>query len=80
MESVYLRSASNCLRSGKKNIASEFEKRYTYKNFKLKKHFSVNRQKIDGIYYTIHVSYCREKEKKGALNFTRNSMPPSGKH
>lgn len=48
---------------------------YTYKNYKLRNHFSFNKNKLEKVSYTKHVSYWKDKQHKRALNFVDNSMP-----
>lgn len=46
---------------------SKIVKRYTYKNFKLRNNFSIN--KIEKISFTKHLSYKKEKQNEKALNY-----------
>ena len=46
------------------NIDSKLVRKYTYKNFKLKKQLSLDKDKINKIYYTIYVSYWGQKKKR----------------
>lgn len=50
-------------------IDSKIGKRYTYKNFKLKKNFSIDKNRIKKISYTKHLSHYEGEQKKKALNY-----------
>nr|YP_009545092.1 hypothetical protein [Gymnomitrion concinnatum]AZB86878.1 hypothetical protein [Gymnomitrion concinnatum] len=70
IENIYLRNSSHYSKYVKKmEIDSRVEKRYTYKNFKLKKNFSINKNRIEKISYTKHLSHCKGEQNKKALNY-----------
>ena len=46
------------------NIDSKLVRKYTYKNFKLKKKLPLDKYKINKINYTICVSYWGQKKKR----------------
>nr|QWW92925.1 hypothetical protein [Delavayella serrata] len=70
-ENVYLRNSSYYSKYVERiDLNSKIGERYTYNNLKLKKNFSINRNKIKEIFYTKHLSYKREKQNKKALNYS----------
>jgi len=48
---------------------SRVGKRYKHKNFKLKKNFSIDNNRIEKISYTKHLSYHEGEQNKRALNY-----------
>jgi len=67
-ENIYLRNFSHYPKYVKGiEMNSKIVKRYTYKNFKLRNNFSIN--KIEKISFTKHLSYKKEKQNEKALNY-----------
>jgi hypothetical protein len=76
MENIYLRNSSYYSEYTKRiGIGSKIRTRCTYKNYKLRRHFNINKSELKRVLYTNHLSYWKEKKNKKALNFLNNSMP-----
>lgn len=77
IENIYLRNSSPSHSKNVKRIEiiSRIGNRHVYKNLKLKRNFSISRNRTEKIPYTKHVSYCRENQNEKALNLMNDSMP-----
>jgi len=76
MENIYLRNSSYYSDYRKRiEMDSKVQTRYTYKNYKLKSRYYINKEKLKRVLYPKHISYWKKKETKKALNFISNSMP-----
>jgi hypothetical protein len=70
IENLYLRNSSYYLESRKIiQMNSKLQIEYTYKNHKLKSYIYINKNKLKKIHYTKHLSYCKKKQNKKALNY-----------
>lgn len=54
---------------------SKIQTRCTYRDYKLKSHFGINKSEFKKVFYTKHISYWKGEQNKKALNFVKNSMP-----
>lgn len=70
VENLYLRNSSHYSKYVKRiGGNSRVVERYTYKNFKLKKSFSIDKNRIKKISYTKYLSYRKREQGRKVLNY-----------
>nr|QWW93252.1 hypothetical protein [Hattoria yakushimensis] len=70
MENIYLRNSSYYWDYRKRiRMNSKVQTQYTYRNYKLRSHFYINKNKLKRVLYTKHISYRKNKQNKKALNY-----------